>query len=115
MAYKRFIALLKNAVKIALLFLFLLPGLPLESQTRQEKKLQRLEERMIWKARKEYKKRQKAAVKQRTSIQTEKVQDRMKQSRKKAELFNKSKREPFFEKLFGKKRRKKHKKRKRSK
>jgi hypothetical protein len=70
---------------------------------------------MAWRARKAYKKKQKAAVKHRTSIQTKEVQERMKLSRKKAEVFNKSKREPFFEKIFGKKRKKKHKKRRRPK
>jgi hypothetical protein len=106
--------LLKNAVKIAILFLFFLQGMPLEAQSRQEKKLQRLEEKMAWKARKDYKKRQKAAIKHRTSIQTENVQERMKLSRKKAEVFNKSKRDPFFKKLFSKKRKKKHRKKRKS-
>ena len=115
MRLTRFIALLKNGIKIALLFLFLLPALPMEGQPGTEKKIERLEVRKLQKEKKEYEKRRKAAVKHRYSIQTKEVQERMKESKKKADNFNKSKKEPFFEELFKKKRKKKYKRKKRSK
>ena len=115
MRLTRFIALLRNGIKIAILFLFLLPALPMEGQPRTERKIERQEAQMKKKARKDYEKRQKAAVKHRYSIQTKEVQDRMKESKKKADKFNKGKKGSFFKKLFKKKRKKTHKRKKRPK
>ena len=99
MSLIRFIALLRNGTKIAILFLFLLPALPMEGQPRKEKRIERLEAKKARKERKDYEKRRKATVKHRYDIQTKEVRERMKESRKKAEKFNKSSREPFFKKL----------------
>jgi hypothetical protein len=107
--------LLKNGIKIALLFLFLLPSLHIEGKPRTEKQIDRLEAQKARKEKKDYEKRRKEAVKQRYSIQTQEVQDRMKESKKKADNFNKSKKDPFFKELFKKKRKKKYKSKKRPK
>ena len=111
MGNNRLIALYKYAVKILILFLVLLPVLPLRGQPRTERRVERREASLERKERKDYEKRRKEALKHRYSIQTKEVQERMKESRKKAERFNKSKREPFFRTLFQKKRKKTRKKR----
>ena len=115
MSLTRFIALLKNGLKIAILFLFFLSTLPMEGQPRTEKRIERLEAKKARKERKDYEKRRKATVKHRYDIQTKEVRERMKESRKKAEKFNKSSREPFCKKLFSKKRKKTHSRKKKSK
>ena len=115
MSLTRFIALLKNGIKIAILFLFLLPPLPMEGQPRTVKRVERLEAKKARKERKDYEKRRKATVKHRYDIQTKEVKERMKESRKKAEKFNKSSREPFLKKLFSKKRKKTYRRKKKPK
>ena len=102
--FNRLIALLKYGVKILLLFLILLPVLPAQGQPRTQRKIERREAALDRKERKEYEKRRKAALKHRYSIQSEEVQERMKESKKKADKFNKGKKEPFYKKLFQKRR-----------
>lgn len=105
--------MLKNGIKIAILLLFILPATPSKAQQVSEKKLERYEARYERKARKDYEKRRKQVVKHRYSIQTPEVRERMKESRKKAERFNRGKKECFLKTLFGEKRKKQYKRKKR--
>jgi hypothetical protein len=110
MGFKCFIALNKIGIKIAILFLLVLPALTLQGQARTQKKIERREVQLDRKERKDYEKRRKEALKHRYSIQSPEVQARMKESKKKADSYNRKKKEPFFERLFKKKRKKKPKK-----
>jgi hypothetical protein len=98
MANKRLMGLLKNGLKILILLLILLSASPTMGQPKTQRKIQRMVEMQERKERKEYEKRRKEAVKHRYSIQSEEVQERMKESWKKADRFNKGKREPFYKK-----------------
>lgn len=86
----------------------------MEGQPGTMKKIERLEARKARKEKKDYEKRRKAAVKHRYSIQTKEVQERMKLSKKKADNFNKRKKDPFFKELLRKKRKKKFKRKEKS-
>jgi hypothetical protein len=107
--------LYKYGAKILILFLVLLPVLPVRGQPRSarrtERKIERREASLERKERRDYEKRRREALKHRYSIQTKEVQERMKESRKKAERFNRSKREPFFRALLQKMRKKPRKRR----
>jgi hypothetical protein len=65
------------------------------------KKAEKVEEHQ----KKSYAKARKKELKRRNNIQTKEVQDRMKQSRKEANINNKRKKEPFLKRLFRKRRR----------
>ena len=85
----------------------------MEGQPGTEKKIERLEARKLRKEKKDYERRRKTAVKHRYSIQTKEVQKRMKESKKKADNFNKSNKDSFFKELFTKNRKKKYTRKKR--
>ena len=105
----RIIALHKYGVKIIILSLILLPVLHVPGQPRDERKIERREAALERKERRDYKKRREAVLKHRYSIQTKEVQERMKESKKKADRFNKLGDKPFYKNLFKKMKRKKKK------
>ena len=105
----RFIALHKYGVKIIIMSLILLPVLHVQGQPRAERKIECREAALERKERRDYKKRREAVLKHRYSIQTKEVQERMKESKKKADRFNNLGDKPFYKNLFKKKKRKKKK------
>jgi len=94
-----------------LAFLILLASGSLHGQTRSVKKAIRQSEQQEKKEKKDYDRRRKAALKHRYSIQSKEVQERMKESKKKADRFNKGSKEPFYRGLFKKKKKKRRKRR----
>ena len=103
----------KNGTKINKLFLtgiilllFLLqPVTSLQAQTRKVKQAQRRQEQL------KEKNKRKATLKHRHDIQTKEVQDRMKQTRKRSEQYNRGKKEPFFKDLFKRKKKRRNRRR----
>ncbi|KPK88077.1 MAG: hypothetical protein AMS27_00565 [Bacteroides sp. SM23_62_1] len=91
--------------------IFIIPVFPVYSQTRKARKAIKKSERVEENSNRTYERGRKDAIKQRYKIQTNEVQKRMKQSKKKADRYNKANRQPFYKDLFDRK--KKHKRRKR--
>ena len=94
-----------------LLFLMLQPVATLQAQTKRVKQAERRQEQLKQKEKRLYEKKRKAALKHRQDIQTREVQDRMKETKKRSDQYNKGKKEPFYKDLFNRK--KKRKKRRR--
>jgi hypothetical protein len=88
-----------------------IPVSPVYSQSRKVRKAMKKSENAEENTEKTYDKGRDEALKHRYDIQTKEVQKRMKESKKKADQYNRSNREPFYKELFNRK--KKHKKRKR--
>jgi hypothetical protein len=98
-------------IRIFLLgFLMLLPLAALQAQTRKVKQAQRRHEQLEKREKMLYEKQRKDALKHRHDIQTKQVKDRMKETKKKSDAYNKGKKEPFYKELFNrkKKRRKRY-------
>jgi len=90
-----------------------IPVFPVYSQSRKVRRAIKKSEKAEERQDKNYDKSRKEALKHRYDIQTREVQERMKKSKKRADRYNKSKREPFYKDLFNKKKRKIIKRRKR--
>ena len=110
----------KNGAKInklflirIFLFLFLLlqPLASLQAQTKKVRQAERRQEQLKKKEKKEYEQRRQEALKHRHDIQTKEVQERMKETKKRSDHYNKGKKEPFYKDLFNRK--KKRRKRRR--
>ena len=77
----------------------------LQAQTKKVKQAERRHEQLEKKEKILYEKKRKATLKHRNDIQTRKVQDRMKQTKKRSDTYNKGKKEPFYKNLFNRNKR----------
>ncbi len=107
MIYKfnaKLIKLLFGRLLFLMMILFVFQGCFLQRKSRTVIKAENRVEQADKKREKTDKKERKKGLKHQYEIQTKEVQDRMKQSRKNAEKFNRQmrKREPFFKRLFKK-------------
>ncbi len=107
MSYKfnaKLIKLLFGRLLFLMMILFILQGCFHQRKSRTVIKAENRVEQADSKREKAYEKERKDGLKHQYEIQTKEVQDRMKQSRKNAEKFNRQmrKREPFFKRLFKK-------------
>lgn len=92
------------------ILIFSIPVFPVYSQSRKVKKAIRKSEKAEENTQRTYDKGRDDALKHRYDIQSKEVKKRMKESKKKADQYYKSNREPFYKELFNRK--KKQKKRK---
>ncbi len=104
MIYKfnaKLIKLLFGGLLFLMMILFVLQGCFLQRKSRTVIKAENRVEQADKKRERTDKKERKKGLKHQYEIQTKEVQDRMKQSRKNAEKFNRQmrKREPFFKRL----------------
>ena len=107
MSYKfnaKLIKLLFGRLHFLMIILFISQGCFHQKKSRTVRKAENKTEKADKKREKTDKKERKKGLKHQYEIQTKEVQDRMKQSRKNAEKFNRQmrKREPFFKRLFKK-------------
>ena len=107
MIYKfnaKLIKLLFGRLLFLMMILFISQGCFHQKKSRTVRKAENKTEKADKKREKTDKKERKKGLKHQYEIQTKEVQDRMKQSRKNAEKFNRQmrKREPFFKRLFKK-------------
>ncbi|HDJ33442.1 MAG TPA: hypothetical protein ENF21_05020 [Bacteroidetes bacterium] len=92
-----------------LLLLLMLPAcFSTQHQSRKVRQAVKNAERVEERQKKAYEKARKKEIKRRFNMQTPEVQERMKESRKKAREFNRQNREPFFKRILKKLKLKRH-------
>ena len=93
------------------ILIFSIPAFPVYSQSRKVRKAIKKSENAEENTERTYDKGRDEALKHRYDIQTKEVQKRMKESKKKADQYNKSNKEPFYKDLFNRKKKNKRRKR----
>lgn len=83
-----------------------IPVFPVYSQSRKVRKAIKKSEKAVERSDRNYEKSRREALEHRYDIQTKEVKERMKESKKRADRYNKSRREPFYKDLFNRKKRK---------
>jgi hypothetical protein len=83
-----------------------IPVFSVYSQSRKAKRAIKKSEKAVARQENNYDKSRKDAIKHRYDIQTKEVKERMKNSKKRSDRYNRSRREPFYKDLFDKKKRK---------